>query len=584
MAEALNKHNNPYRIVMRQLRRTFIQVGLFSAAINILMLTGPIYMLQVYDRVLSSGSVATLQGLFIIVVVLYTFLGIYEFLRARLLSRAGYRLDALVGNKAFDHWMHLGAAQDRSGDNPVRDLDVVRGFLGSPAILGIFDVPWIPFFLAIVFFIHPWLGYLTLAGAVVVTIAAFLNQMVTRDAISRAVSIDGGERNFIEKSRRNAEVVFALGMQRRITDRWRNMHDQSLAYAQLSGERSEGFSAFSKSFRMLLQSMLLTLGAYLAIKQQVSAGAIIATSIIAGRALAPVDQVIGQWKSIGRVLQAHRSILATLDKIPAEPRHITLPDPRGNIQVTNLTKYAPATGQGGPRQKILSQLNFALTPGDGLGVIGNSAAGKSSLAKVLVGAWRPEGGEIRLDGATLDQWHPEDLGRHIGYLPQTLEMLPGTIAENIARFNPQAQDKMVIEAAQIAGVHEMILALPAGYGTPIGMAGQPLSGGQIQRLGLARAIYGIPRLIVLDEPNSNLDGGGDDALSAAILTLRARGSVVVVMAHRPSVIHAVNKVMILHKGTIAHFGNKEEIIQMAMRPVDTDDTAAVGDVAEQKIG
>jgi ATP-binding cassette, subfamily C, bacterial exporter for protease/lipase len=387
MQEALNRQNNPYRIVMRQLRRTFIQVGLFSAAINILMLTGPIYMLQVYDRVLSSGSVATLQGLFVIVVVLYTFLGIYEFLRARLLSRAGYRLDALVGNKAFDYWMHLGAAQDRSGDNPLRDLDVVRSFLGSPAILGIFDVPWIPFFLAIVFFIHPWLGYLTLAGALVVTIAAFLNQMATRDAISRAVSIDGGERGFVEKSRRNAEVVFALGMQRRIVARWRSMHDQSLAYAQLSGERSEGFSAFSKSFRLLLQSMLLTLGAYLAIQQEVSAGAIIATSIIAGRALAPVDQVIGQWKSIGRVLQAHRSILSTLDRMPPEPRHITLPEPRGNIQVTNLTKYAPGAAQGAPRQKILSQLNFFLTPGDGLGVIGNSAAGKSSLAKVLVGAW-----------------------------------------------------------------------------------------------------------------------------------------------------------------------------------------------------
>ena len=580
MQDGLNKMNNPYRRALRDLRRTFIQVGLFSAAINILMLTGPIYMLQVYDRVLSSGSVATLQGLFVIVVVHYAFLGIYEFLRARLLSRAGYKLDAALGNKAFDFWMHLGAAQDRSGENPLRDLDVVRGFLASPAILGIFDVPWIPFFLIIVFFIHPWLGYLTLFGALVVTVAALLNQLATKNAISRAVGIDSGERAFIEKARRNAEVVLALGMQRRIVDRWRDTHDRSLAYFQLSGERSEGFSAFSKSFRLLLQSMLLTLGAYLAIQQQVSPGAIIATSIIAGRALAPVDQVIGQWKSIGRTLQAHRSLLATLDRMPADPRHITLPDPKGNIAVTNLTKYAPGPAQGGARLKILSQLTFALTPGDGLGVIGNSAAGKSSLAKVLVGAWRPEAGEIRLDGATLDQWHPEDLGRHIGYLPQTLEMLPGTIAENISRFNPQAQDKMIIEAAQIAGVHEMILALPGGYGTPIGMAGQPLSGGQVQRLGLARAIYGIPRLIVLDEPNSNLDGGGDDALSAAILTLRARGSVVVVMAHRPSVIHAVNKVMILHKGTIAHFGNKEEIIQMAMRPVDADDDSS----AEQKIG
>ena len=584
MQDTLNKTNNPYRRALREMKRTFIQVGLFSAAINILMLTGPLYMLQVYDRVLSSGSVATLEGLFIIVVVLYTFLGIYEFLRARLLSRAGYRLDAQLGNRAFDFWMYLGAMQDRSGENPLRDLDVIRGFVASPAIMGLFDLPWIPFFLAIVFFIHPWLGYLTLAGALVVAVAAYLNQLVTRNAISQAVGIDSGERSFVEKSRRNAEVVVALGMQRRIVDRWRDTHDKSLAYFQLSGERSEGFSAFSKAFRLLLQSMLLTVGAYLAIKQEVSAGAIIATSIIAGRALSPVDQVIGQWKSIGRVLQAHRSLLFTMDRMPPDQRHIMLPDPKGNIQVTNLTKYAPAGAPGVLRLKILSQLNFSLAPGDGLGVIGNSAAGKSSLAKVLVGAWRPETGEIRLDGATLDQWHPEDLGRHIGYLPQTLEMLPGTIAENISRFNQKAQDKMIIEAAQIAGVHEMILALPSGYSTPIGMAGQPLSGGQIQRLGLARAIFGIPRLIVLDEPNSNLDGGGDDALSAAILTLRARGSVVVVMAHRPSVIHAVNKVMILHKGTIAHFGNKEEIIQMAMRPVDAVDSAGPVDNTEQKIG
>lgn len=584
MQDTLNKTNNPYRRALREMKRTFIQVGLFSAAINILMLTGPLYMLQVYDRVLSSGSVATLEGLFIIVVVLYTFLGIYEFLRARLLSRAGYRLDAKLGNRAFDFWMYLGAMQDRSGENPLRDLDVIRGFVASPAIMGLFDLPWIPFFLAIVFFIHPWLGYLTLAGALVVAVAAYLNQLVTRTAIAQAVGIDSGERSFIEKSRRNAEVVVALGMQRRIVDRWRDTHDRSLAYFQLSGERSEGFSAFSKAFRLLLQSMLLTVGAYLAIKQEVSAGAIIATSIIAGRALSPVDQVIGQWKSIGRVLQAHRSLLFTMDRMPPDQRHIMLPDPKGNIQVTNLTKYAPAGAPGVLRPKILSQLNFSLAPGDGLGVIGNSAAGKSSLAKVLVGAWRPESGEIRLDGATLDQWHPEDLGRHIGYLPQTLEMLPGTIAENISRFNQKAQDKMIIEAAQIAGVHEMILALPGGYSTPIGMAGQPLSGGQIQRIGLARAIFGIPRLIVLDEPNSNLDGGGDDALSAAILTLRARGSVVVVMAHRPSVIHAVNKVMILHKGTIAHFGNKEEIIQMAMRPVDVADSAGPVDTAEQKIG
>lgn len=564
MQEALSRDRNPYRNALRQLRRAFFQVGLFSAAINILMLTGPIYMLQVYDRVLSSGSVATLQGLFVIVVVLYTFLGIYELLRARLLSRAGYRLDALVGRQAIDFWMRADVGQEPRDANPVRDLEIVRSFLASPAILGIFDLPWIPLFLAIVYLIHPWLGHLTLFGAVVVAIAALLNQAMTQKTIAVAMSMDAAERSFIERGRRNAESVLALGMQHKIVQRWSEMHEKSLARMQRGGDRSEVFSAFSKSFRLLLQSMLLTLGAYLAIRQEVSPGAIIATSIIAGRALAPVDQVIGQWRAIGRAKEAHRRLLETLDRVPAPKHHIRLPAPKGVLQVTNLTKLVPGQILVSERRAILDRVSFTLAPGDGLGVIGNSAAGKSSLAKLLVGAWKPEAGEVRLDGATLDQWHPEELGHHIGYLPQTLEMLPGTIAENISRFDTGTPDKAIIEAAKIAGVHEMILALPGGYSTQIGTIAQPLSGGQIQRLGLARAIFGIPRLIVLDEPNSNLDDSGDEALADAIRTLRGRGSVVVVMAHRPSVIVAVNKILILKKGTVAHFGDRQEIVRLAM--------------------
>lgn len=562
MEENLSRAKNPYRIALALMRRPFVTAGLLSAAINLLMLTGPVYMLQVYDRVLSSGSVATLQGLFLIVVVLYTFLGIYEFLRARILSRAGYRLDSLLGDTAFDYWLRSGTAPERAGENPMRDLDAIRSFLASPAIIGLFDIPWIPLFLGVVFLIHPWLGYLTLAGAAVVAVAALLNQFATRRPIAEALEVDAVERTFSERSRRNAELVLALGMQHNVRKRWKQIHAASLARIQVSGDRSEGFAAFSKSFRLLLQSMLLTLGAYLAIRQQVSAGAIIATSIIAGRALAPVDQVIGQWRSIGRALEAHRRLLETLDRIPQEKRRVKLPAPKGMLKVVNLTKLEP--GNDPKRAKILDQVTFELAPGDGLGVIGNSAAGKSSLAKLIVGAWEPDSGEVRLDGAVLDQWPTEDLGAHIGYLPQTLEMLPGTIAENIARFNPEASDKDIIEAAQIAGVHEMILMLPAGYSTKIGGVQQPLSGGQIQRLGLARAIFGVPRLIVLDEPNSNLDSRGDDALSEAILTLRSRGCVVIVMAHRPSVIRAVNKVMILNRGTLAHFGEKEEIFRIAM--------------------
>ncbi len=565
MQQNLTQSHNPYRNAMGALRKPFMQVGLLSAAINLLMLTGPIYMLQVYDRVLSSGSVPTLMGLFLIVVVLYAFLGLYEFLRARLLSRAGYRLDSLVGTKAFEFWLRSGIAHDRSNDNPMRDLDVVRSFLASPAILGIFDLPWIPLFLGIVFFIHPWLGWLTLAGACVVALAAWLNQAMTQHPISEAMAMDAAERGFTDRSRRNAEAVVALGMSHKVIDRWRDIHRASLARVQMSGDRSEGFAAFSKSFRLLLQSMLLTLGAYLAIHQEVSAGAIIATSIIAGRALAPVDQVIGQWRAIGRAREAHRRILNTLDAVRPEIRRVKLPAPTGLLQVTNLTKLVPGQTRIADRTKILDRINFDLGPGDGMGVIGSSAAGKSSLAKLIVGAWKADSGEVRLDGALLDQWPPEDLGEHIGYLPQALEMLPGTIAENIARFDPQADDSKIVEAAKIAGVHEMILTLPGGYATRIGSVRQPLSGGQTQRLGLARAIYGLPRLIVLDEPNSNLDSGGDNALAEAIKDLRARGCVVIIMAHRPEVISAVNKVLILDRGKLMHFGDKEEVFREAMQ-------------------
>ena len=552
---------NPYRITRVKLRRTLVVVGFFSAAVNLLMLTGPIYMLQVYDRVLSSGSIATLQGLFIIVVILYSFLGIYDFLRARLLSRASYRIDKLVGEGAFNYWLLSGIHEDENRYNPVRDLEIVRGFLASPAILGLFDLPWIPIFLAVVFLIHPWLGYLTVAGAGVVVVAAISNWVMTRRTIAQAMSKDSGERSFVELSRRNAEAILALGMKTRITNKWLKIHETSLADSQIGSDRSEVFTSFSKAFRLLLQSGLLTVGAYLALAQEISAGMIIAASIIAGRALAPIDQVIGQWRAIGRAGEANKRLLAALDNVPPEKQRVKLPPLKGNIKVTNLTKIAPAHNQTVERKRLLDQVSFELEAGDGLGVIGSSAAGKSTLAKLLVGVWQPDLGDVRLDGATLDQWRPEDLGRYIGYLPQTVAMLPGTIAENIARFDPEANDADIIEAARTAGVHEMILAMPEGYSTYIGTMAQSLSGGQNQRLGLARAIYGMPRFLVLDEPNSNLDKTGDEALTKAITKLRAQGSTVIVMAHRPSVIQAVNKVMILHKGRMATFGDKDEVIR-----------------------
>lgn len=566
------KPGNSYLGALRGLRGTFLLVGFFSAIINLLMLTGPVYMLQVYDRVLSSGSVPTLVGLFALVALLYGFLGLYDFLRARLLSRAALRLDAWVGDEAFRFALRGGGSGGRSqidpGAQPVRDLELVRGFLGSPAVTGLFDLPWMPIFLGLVFLIHPWLGYLTLAGAGIVTAAALLNQLLSRGSISQAMSLEGAERSLADQARTDSETLHVLGMRDRVVTRWRTLHDSALAAGQVGGDRSEGFASFSKAFRLLLQSALLTVGAFLALRQEITPGMIIATSIIAGRALAPVDQVIGQWRMIGRAKEAHGRLREIFASSRAEKSRIDLPTPTGDLSVIALTKLAPAgSGRGGDQTRILERVGFELSAGDGLGVVGNSAAGKSTLARLLVGAWSPDAGEIRLDGATLDQWTPEALGCHIGYLPQTLHMLPGSVGQNIARFDPDAKDTDVIEAARIAGVHEMILALPDGYATHMDQANCPLSGGQIQRLGLARAVFGAPHLIVLDEPNSNLDADGDDALAQAIRTMRARGSIVVVMAHRPSAIAAVNKVLLLHKGRAARFGDKDEVLGNAPRPV-----------------
>lgn len=565
----MNGVDTPYRTALAGLRRSFVQAGLFSAAINILMLTGPLYMLQIYDRVLSSGSIPTLMGLFVIVVVLYAFLGVYDFLRSRLLSRAAYRMDGVISDLAFRQQLQdPGQAQPGT---PLRDLEVLRSFLSGPAIRGLFDMPWIPVFLIAVFIIHPGLGYLTLAGAAVVAGLAGLNQWLTRDTTARAMGLDQQDRVFSEQGHRSAETIRALGMQTAISARWQKMHEASLSQSQKGGDTSDGFAAFSRAFRLLLQSMLLTAGAYLALNQQISAGMIVGVSILAGRALAPVDQVIGQWRAISRAAEAHKRLKATLDQGATVKTHVTLPDPTGALSLRGVTKLTPgqAGGQGTPT-RILDQVSFELEPGDVLGVIGNSAAGKSSLARMLVGIWQPDAGEVRLDGATLEQWDPDVLGRHIGYLSQHVDMMPGTIAENISRFDPQADEDQIFTAARAAGVHDLILGLANGYATRIGTSDQPLSGGQIQRIGLARAIYRMPPLIVLDEPNAHLDAHGDDSLTDTIRYLRQRGTTVVVMAHRPSVIAEASKVLILHKGVVARFGGREEILRMAMQPVSTD--------------
>lgn len=554
-----------YTAALTGLRGAFLAVGLFSAAINILMLTGPMFMLQVYDRVMASGSVPTLQALYLLVVVLFVFLGVYDFLRTRILSRAAMRLDQTVSPEAYALWLRSALADQPALKRPLNDLATVRGFLSGPAVLGFFDMPWVPLYLAVCFAVHVWLGWLTVAGLAVVTVLALLNQWATRSHTARAMQMDGTESFFVEQSRRTAEAVIPMGMRAGVSARWTQMHRDGLATGQVGGDRGQGFAAASKAFRMLLQSTLLGLGGYLALQQEISAGMIVATSIIAGRALAPVDQVIGQWAGVVRAREAHKRLKAGFAEAPAPRPVIDLPPAKGHLRVSGVTKFIPGD-RARERAPILDSVSFALEPGDALGVIGPSASGKSTLARIVVGATLPDAGTVRLDGATLDQWSEASLGKQIGYLPQKLELLMGSVRDNIARFDPEADDAAVIKAAQIAGVHEMILALPDGYATQMTLDAGPFSGGQLQRIGLARAVYGMPRYVVMDEPNSNLDAAGDEALSRAILALREAGSTVIVMAHRPSAIAAVNKVMVLHGGRVAEFGPRDEVLQKAMKP------------------
>lgn len=555
---------NLYRQTWARLKPVLIGVAGFSAIINVLMLTGSVYMLQVYDRVLSSGSVPTLIGLFTVVVILFAFLGFYDFLRTRILARTAVKLDQALAEPVHQAWLRsgiTGAAGHNASPQPMRDLEAVRGFVGSSPMAGLFDLPFVPLFLAVLFIIHPWLGILTILGSAVVVALTLINRAMTTGLLQKTLSHDHAASDFADTGRRGAEAVVAMGMEKTITRKWQGLHDMALAAGQRTSDPGEALTAFSKAFRMLLQSAILTMGAYLVLQGEITAGMIIAASILSGRALAPVDQAVGQLRGIGKAAAAHQRLDEFFAKMPAPTPAMDLPPPTGQVTLTGVTKLAPGA-PGTDRKRLLQQVGFALEPGDGLGVIGNSASGKSSLARLLVGAWQPDMGEIRLNGATRDQWDPAVLGRYIGYMPQALTLLPGSIRDNIARFTPDVADTDVMAAAKMAGVHDMILGLPDGYKTQVGgvTGTAALSGGQVQRIGLARAIFGKPALVVLDEPNANLDTAGDEALTRAIRALRETGTTVIVMAHRPSAIAAVNKVLMLNNGQVTAFGPKEDVL------------------------
>ncbi|MCA6116506.1 type I secretion system permease/ATPase [Bradyrhizobium sp. WSM 1738] len=547
---------------MSQCRSAFIAIAGFSAILNILALTGSLFMMEVYDRVLPSRSVPTLIGLLILAMTLYVFQGLMDALRGRLLVRIGVRVDQIMSDRVYATVMRLPIEAPKRGASiqPLRDLDTLRSYLSGPGPTAFFDLPWVPFYLAICFAFHFWIGVTVLAGALVLISLTLLSELLARNS-SRDSNRIGNERaRLSETSRRNAEALTAMGMTGWVARRWQMLNRQFLAGLNQSSDLAAALSAVGRSFRMMLQSGVLAVGAYLVINQQATAGVIIASSILSARALGPVDLAISHWRSFVGARQARERLNKLLALLPVRRVPTALPKPQRSLNVDSVSAAPPDV----PRA-VVQELTFALKAGSGLGVIGPSASGKSSLARVLVGLWQPARGTVRLDGATLDQWMPDELGRHIGYLPQDVELVEGTIAENISRFDPDASPEGIIAAARAAGVHELVLGLPQGYDTEIGEQGSALSAGQQQRVALARALYGDPFLVVLDEPNSNLDVEGDEALTQAILNIRARGAIAIVVAHRPSALAGVDHVLALNGGRQQAFGPKDEVLAKVLR-------------------
>ncbi|WP_257197862.1 MULTISPECIES: type I secretion system permease/ATPase [unclassified Bradyrhizobium] len=549
---------------MRRSRRAFFAVGLFSCFINLLMLTGSFFMLQVYDRVLPSRSASTLVALGVLVTLLYIFQGLLEATRSRIFVRLARSFDLDLSRTIVEVLFETSRASRLNGDGlqPLRDLDQVRSFLSSAGPAALFDLPWMPLYLGLCFAFHVWIGAAALIGAIILILLTAASGMLTSRPTTATVIAGSARIGFAGMGVRHAETLHALGMTGRVIARWQERNLTYLNAHQEAADILAGFGAAGRAFRMLLQSAILGLGAFLVIHQEATAGVIIASSILTARALAPVELTIAHWKGLLAARQGWLSLQAMLaNHDTAAKAPVLLPAPKSTLSLEGV-----AVRPSGDLKVVVADVSFSLHAGQGLGIIGPSGSGKSSLARAIVGVWPAFRGSVRLDGASIDQWNIDELGRHIGYVPQSVDLLAGTIAENIARFRDGVEDWMVIDAAKAADVHEMIVRLPSGYNTVIGEGGVGLSAGQRQRIGLARALFGNPWLVVLDEPNSNLDAEGEQALTKAILEVRQRKGVVVVIAHRPSALVAVDHILALSEGVVQAFGPKEAVLKRITRP------------------
>jgi PrtD family type I secretion system ABC transporter len=547
--------------VLMASRGAFVSTGIFSCVVNILMLTGPLFMLQVYDRVLGSGSVPTLVALIGIVIALYAYYGFLEFLRARILVRIGRRVEETLRARVFDVMAEHALRRTQGvGGQPITDLATIRQYLSGQGPFAFLDMPWVPVYLLVIFLMHWVLGVAALCAAVVIFALAFWSERATRGPMAEANAAMVKSNVMTEESRRNTEALHSLGMRGAIRKKWVDMQQLALDHQTAANDASGSLSAASRVLRLMVQSGILALGAYLAILHEITPGSMIAASIIMGRALAPVEQAVASWQQFLGFRKAMERLGKVLASIPATVARMKLPKPSGLLEVENLLVQMP-----GVEKPILQGISFSVGPGHGIGVIGPTGAGKSTLARALVGVIPITRGTVRIDGATNDQRDIDELGRLIGYLPQDVQLFDGTAAQNIARFDVDADPGKIVEAAKLANVHDLIMRLPNGYDTQLGENGARLSAGQRQRVALARCLFGEPVMFVLDEPNSNLDAEGEAALDHAIRVSMARGASVVVIAHRPSALASIQQIMVLSDGRMAALGPRDEIMRKVLQ-------------------
>lgn len=547
---------------MRDVRRYFAYTGLFSAAVNLLMLVPILYMLQVYDRVISSGSYSTLTMLTLLMVAMLMAMGIFEWARSSIMMAASNRIEQKLRHRVSDATFRRAVLSGGMNTNaqPLHDLSQLRNYLTSQAPIAFFDTPWVPIYIGLMYLFHPWFGVAATLAALVLLGLTFLSEWLTNDHLQEANGLAGNINNQISSNLRNAEVIAAMGMAADIESRHDAAKYEVARLQTAANKKANILRSSSKTFRMVMQSLVLGLGAYLALQQEISPGMMIGGALLLGRALAPIDQLVNSWRGFSEARAQYDRLGEVLDNIPANPDVMALPAPAGKLTAESLVVLPPNA-----EVPAINGVSLDIEPGQALGIVGPSASGKSTLARALLGIWPIFSGKTRLDGADIAQWDRAALGPHIGYLPQDIELFDGTIAENICRFG-ELDAEQVVEAAKLAGVHDLVLRLPKGYDTRIGSSGGALSGGQRQRIALARAVYKLPRMVILDEPNSNLDDQGEKALINTVARLKESGSTVIVISHRVAILHVMDKMLILNEGRTVEFGPKEKVLSTLTAP------------------